>query len=58
MEDLNGTVLVEATATFVQPRYAKLLHNAQLRRAMGEPPETTANSDPVLLADGQNLNAK
>lgn len=38
IEDLNGTVLVEASSTFVQPRYAKLLHSAQLRKAMGEPP--------------------
>jgi len=38
VEDLNGTVLVEASTTFVQPRYAKLLHSAELRKAMGEPP--------------------
>ncbi|KAF8148628.1 HotDog domain-containing protein [Crassisporium funariophilum] len=55
VEDLNGTILVEATATFVQPRYAKLLHSAQLRKAMGEPPAT--KDEPLLLADGQNLNA-
>ncbi|RXW23002.1 hypothetical protein EST38_g2841 [Candolleomyces aberdarensis] len=52
VEALDGTVLVEATAMFVQPRYAKLLHNAQLRKAMGEPP----SDEPVLLADGQDLN--
>lgn len=38
IEDLNGTLLVEASATFVQPRYAKLLHSAQLSKAMGSPP--------------------
>jgi len=38
IEDLNGTLLVEASATFVQPRYAKLLQSAELIKAMGEPP--------------------
>ncbi|KAF5311858.1 hypothetical protein D9619_003773 [Psilocybe cf. subviscida] len=55
VEDLKGTVLVEASAMFVQPRYAKLLHSAQLRKAMGEPPATSPK-EPVLLADGQDLN--
>ena len=36
IEDLNGTVLVEASSTFVQPRYAKLLHSADLSKMMGE----------------------
>ncbi|KAF6741933.1 mitochondrial protein [Ephemerocybe angulata] len=53
VEALDGTLLVEANAMFVQPRYAKLLHSAQLRQAMGEPP---AADEPVLLADGQDLN--
>ncbi|CAA7266443.1 unnamed protein product [Cyclocybe aegerita] len=57
VEDMKGTVLVEASAMFVQPRYAKLLHSAQLRKAMGEPPERKDGHDePVLLADGQDLN--
>lgn len=56
VEDLNGTVLVEASATFVQPRYAKILHSAQLRKAMGEPPASKDHEEPVLLADGQDLN--
>ena len=56
VEDLKGTVLVEANATFVQPRYAKLLHTAQLRKAMGEPPASKDHEEPVLLADGQDLN--
>jgi len=38
IEDLNGTLLVEASGTFVQPRYAKLLQSAQLTKAMGGPP--------------------
>ena len=55
IEDLKGTTLVEASATFVQPRYAKLLHSDQLRKAMGEQP---AKDEPLLLADGQELNPK
>ncbi|PPQ88271.1 hypothetical protein CVT25_005434 [Psilocybe cyanescens] len=58
VEDLNGTLLVEASAMFVQPRYAKLLHSAQLRKAMGEPPASKDHEEPVLLADGQDLNPK
>ncbi|KAH9487430.1 hypothetical protein JR316_0001505 [Psilocybe cubensis] len=58
VEDLSGTLLVEASATFVQPRYAKLLHSAQLRKAMGEPPASKDHEEPVLLADGQDLNPK
>ncbi|KAF8959848.1 HotDog domain-containing protein [Flammula alnicola] len=56
VEDLTGTVLVEASGTFVQPRYAKLLHSAQLRKAMGEPPSPPEHEEPILLADGQDLN--
>ena len=56
VEDLQGTVLVEASGMFVQPRYAKLLHNAQLRKAMGEPPASEKHEEPVLLADGKDLN--
>ncbi|KAF9457363.1 mitochondrial protein [Collybia nuda] len=55
IEDLDGTVLVEATALFVQPRYAKLLNTGLIKQAMGEPP----NSDtPVHLADGEKLRPK
>ncbi|KAG2024079.1 hypothetical protein CC2G_001671 [Coprinopsis cinerea AmutBmut pab1-1] len=53
VETLDGTVLVEASAMFVQPRYAKLLHSPQLLKAMGEPPKA---DQPVLLADGEDLN--
>jgi len=52
VEDLNGTVLVEASATFVQPRYAKLLQSQQLRKAMGEPP---SSAEPILLANGPKI---
>ncbi|KAL0956959.1 hypothetical protein HGRIS_003060 [Hohenbuehelia grisea] len=55
LEDLDGCVLVQATATFVQPKYAKLLNADVLKHAMGEP--TTHHGkdphpEPVLLADG------
>ena len=56
VEDLKGTVLVEASAVFIQPRYAKLLHSAQLRKAMGEPPASQEDEEPILLANGQDLN--
>lgn len=51
VQDLNGATLVEARATFVQPKYAKLLmmNNRLLSSAMGERPE----DPPVHLADGQ-----
>ncbi|PFH45670.1 hypothetical protein AMATHDRAFT_8827 [Amanita thiersii Skay4041] len=55
VEDLNGTILVEATGTFVQPKYAKLLNSAMLKQAMGEP---TKSSEPILLADGEKLKLK
>jgi len=37
VEDMHGTVLAEATATFVQPKYAKLLNRTALEQAMGVP---------------------
>ncbi|RDB27286.1 hypothetical protein Hypma_004371 [Hypsizygus marmoreus] len=52
VEDLEGNILVEAQAMFVQPRYAKLLNAESLHQAMGEPPKSHA---PVLLADGEKL---
>jgi len=39
VEDMKGTLLVEATATFVQPRYASLLASTALKQAMGEQEE-------------------
>ncbi|KAG5650223.1 hypothetical protein H0H81_000266 [Sphagnurus paluster] len=55
IEHLDGTVLVEATATFVQPRYAKLLNTEALKQAMGEAPKS---HDAVHLADGRIGSAK
>lgn len=55
VEALDGTLLVEATATFVQPRYAKLLNSQHLRQAMGEPPKS---DQPVHLADGEKIKVK
>jgi hypothetical protein len=52
VEDLQGTLLVDASATFVQPKYAKLLNSAVLKQAMGEP---TSPDQPVLLANGEKL---
>ncbi|KAF9445887.1 Thioesterase/thiol ester dehydrase-isomerase [Macrolepiota fuliginosa MF-IS2] len=54
VEDLEGVLLVEAEATFVQPRYAKLLNSKALRDAMGEAPK----DEPILLADGQQIKPK
>ncbi|KAF7310242.1 4HBT domain-containing protein [Mycena indigotica] len=48
VETLDGTVLVEADALFVQPKYAKLLSASVVRQHMGEPPK-----EPVLLAEGE-----
>ena len=54
VEDLNGTVLVEASSTFVQPRYAKLLQSEELRKAMGEPPSSSRQRGPALLAEAES----
>ncbi|KAJ6610798.1 HotDog domain-containing protein [Mycena sp. CBHHK59/15] len=50
VEDLDGVVLVEAKAMFVQPRYAKLLNSAVVRQHMGEPPK-----EPILITDGEEI---
>ncbi|THU93997.1 Thioesterase/thiol ester dehydrase-isomerase [Dendrothele bispora CBS 962.96] len=64
VEDMNGTLLVEATAMFVQPRYAKLLMNNTVRQAIGEPPASSSpvpsdkikgEGEPLHLADGEKL---
>jgi len=39
LEDVNGTLLATAKALFIQPKYAKLLDTAAIKRVMGEPPE-------------------
>ncbi|KIM70567.1 hypothetical protein SCLCIDRAFT_1142406 [Scleroderma citrinum Foug A] len=49
VEDLKGNVLVEASATFVQPKYANMLSNSVVKQAMGEPEPKGA---PVLLSEG------
>ncbi|KAF9268997.1 Thioesterase/thiol ester dehydrase-isomerase [Marasmius fiardii PR-910] len=56
IEDLSGTLLVDATATFVQPRYAKLLNKAAIKQVMGAPP-SDEHAPVVHLADGENLKA-
>ncbi|KAJ7100523.1 HotDog domain-containing protein [Mycena epipterygia] len=50
VEDLEGTLLVEAEALFIQPRYAKLLNSARIQQAMGGPP-----TEPVRIAEGAAL---
>ncbi|KAJ7106875.1 HotDog domain-containing protein [Mycena crocata] len=37
VEDLDGTLLVDAQALFIQPRYAKQLNSPQLWQQIGEP---------------------
>jgi uncharacterized protein (TIGR00369 family) len=54
IEDTTGTVLAEAKAMFVQPRYAKLLNTTALRQAMGEP---ELRKEPVHLANGASTTA-
>ncbi|KAK7019161.1 hypothetical protein VNI00_018193 [Paramarasmius palmivorus] len=58
VEDLHGTLLVEASATFIQPRYAKLLNRAAIRQVMGAPDsDAPPKHVPLHLADGENLKA-
>ncbi|KAF5368026.1 hypothetical protein D9758_004339 [Tetrapyrgos nigripes] len=38
VEDMKGTLLVEATGMFVQPRYAHLLNSVAITQVLGEPP--------------------
>jgi acyl-coenzyme A thioesterase PaaI-like protein len=47
VEDLQGTVLVEATATFVQPKYAKFLNSSAILKALGEPAKLDAPVPPM-----------
>ncbi|EIW78612.1 thioesterase thiol ester dehydrase-isomerase [Coniophora puteana RWD-64-598 SS2] len=58
VEDLKGNLLVEAAATFVQPKYAHLLSNSAVRQAMGEPVKVPtasreAGKEPILLGEGK-----
>lgn len=50
IEDLNGTVLVEASALFVQPRYAKLLNPSKLHARLGAPPDASEPPTEASLA--------
>ncbi|KIJ61873.1 hypothetical protein HYDPIDRAFT_176841 [Hydnomerulius pinastri MD-312] len=50
VEDLKGNLLVEASATFVQPKYSNMLSNSVVKQAMGEP--EPRKKDPVLLSEG------
>ncbi|CDO72697.1 hypothetical protein BN946_scf184985.g117 [Trametes cinnabarina] len=52
VEDMEGRVLVEANALFVQPRYAKLLNSTAVRHMLGEAshsnePVTPGTVEPV-----------
>lgn len=50
VEDLKGNVLIQAVATFVQPKYSSMLSNSVVKQAMGEPePKKTT---PILLSEG------
>jgi len=40
IEDMQGNVLVEAEALFIQPKYAKLLNKQQMKGLLGEPEES------------------
>ncbi|KAJ7878491.1 HotDog domain-containing protein, partial [Mycena olivaceomarginata] len=48
VETLDGTLLVEAEALFIQPRYSKLLNTATIRQQIGGPPPP----EPVLVEGG------
>ncbi|KAJ8585497.1 Thioesterase/thiol ester dehydrase-isomerase [Rhizopogon salebrosus TDB-379] len=50
VEDLKGNVLVDAHATFVQPKYAHLLKSKAVQQMMGDP--EPSKSTPVLLSEG------
>ncbi|KIK91808.1 hypothetical protein PAXRUDRAFT_830518 [Paxillus rubicundulus Ve08.2h10] len=50
VEDLKGNLLVEASATFVQPKYSSMLSNSVVKQAMGEPEPRKKNQ--VLLSEG------
>ncbi|KAI0077515.1 Thioesterase/thiol ester dehydrase-isomerase [Panus rudis PR-1116 ss-1] len=40
IEDVDGNLLVDATALFIQPKYAQLLNTKQIREVLGEPPNS------------------
>ncbi|KAH9856852.1 Thioesterase/thiol ester dehydrase-isomerase [Lenzites betulinus] len=54
VEDMDGKVLAEANALFVQPRYAKMLNSTAVRHMLGEPlpskePTVTGTMAPVTV---------
>ncbi|KAJ6566946.1 HotDog domain-containing protein [Mycena capillaripes] len=51
VEALDGTLLVEADALFVQPRYAKLLNSTLVRQHMGAP--LPPAPEPILVGEGK-----
>nr|VWO99304.1 Paxillin [Ganoderma boninense] len=58
VEDMAGTVLAEASALFVQPRYAKLLNSTAVRHMLGEPSQAkdpNGASVPVKLPGGAEI---
>ncbi|KAI1784974.1 Thioesterase/thiol ester dehydrase-isomerase [Ganoderma leucocontextum] len=62
VEDMAGTVLAEASALFVQPRYAKLLNSTAVRHMLGEPSQAKEPggdaSVPVKLPGGAEILTK
>ncbi|KAL6299462.1 HotDog domain-containing protein [Sparassis latifolia] len=55
IEDMDGNVLVEAEALFIQPKYAKILNTQQMRDMLSEPSDspnalTEATVAPVPVA--------
>ncbi|KAJ7184695.1 HotDog domain-containing protein [Mycena filopes] len=56
VEALDGTLLVEAEALFIQPRYASLLNSASIQQHIGSPPPLpTPAPVPVLVAEGEGV---
>ena len=52
IEDLEGNLIAQGRALFVQPKYAKLLHSAALRKAVGEPPHDAGISKKGEKSEG------
>ncbi|KAL1940395.1 hypothetical protein VTO73DRAFT_8967 [Trametes versicolor] len=50
VEDMAGNVLVEASALFIQPRYAKLLNSTAVRHMLGEPSQSKEPLAPGTVA--------
>ncbi|KAK2467458.1 hypothetical protein APHAL10511_000313 [Amanita phalloides] len=49
IEDLQGTLLVDASATFVQPKYAKFLNSNLITLALGDPATSAANGEKLKV---------